>query len=259
MDDRDGNMPRSVLHTSFTHTANALASLYKQALMAERDARDTGARSAYQNIMQWAARRSRNGGSISVADLISLCAAELTKIPPPTTPTIFGQPPSSSSFLQSSNEKTNTRNSNLVNNNNSTFRSSSDMILDSSTNSIQQQPHHPQENSVIPYIARDEGLVSDIKKLNVNPRKRQRIEISEAFMRACGSVDNAGFLFSDEYGHSRRSPERSPSLIGQPDIGRRDGRENRDSAPPSSGTTESAVPRSGKGNKSQNHDKQRKK
>lgn len=196
MEDREGGFPRGALHTSFTHTANALASMYKQSLMAEREARDAGARSAYQNVMQWAARKPRTNGMIAVADIISFCAAEITKMPQPTSSLIstHALPGTTNStvIVQNSTERPSTRN-NHSNNANNSHRNSADMLLDVSPNSTQSQQQflHNQDHGNVAYISRDEGLVSEIKKLNVNPRKRQRIELNEAFLRACGTVDNA--------------------------------------------------------------------
>lgn len=262
MEDREAGFPRGALHTSFTHTANALASMYKQSLSAEREARDAGARSAYQNMMQWAARKPRKEGMIPVADIISFCATEITKMPQPSSSLISSHSlpgaTNSTVIAQNPTERPSTRNNQSFNTN-SLQRNSADMLLDPSSNPVQSQQHYNQDHSNVAYIARDESLVSEIKKLNVNPRKRQRIELSEAFLRACGTVDNPSFLFSDDCGYTKRSPDRASAVVVQTELMRRDNRESRDGAHFSTGTNEPGTVRHGKGSKSHSHDKQRKK
>lgn len=200
MDEKESSAGRSALYQPFINTANALASLYKQAATLERDGRDAGSRTAYQNIMQWAARKRLAGEAISPGDVISLCASELASLPQPTLSSNPTLPPVSSNTT-SSRHALNAPSSGALNNPPASHVS--DMVLDSPGNSAQV--------TVPPtaYIPRDDGLVSDIRKLNVNSRKRQRVEITEAFKDAFGGVDNASFLFADD--RALASPDRSVS------------------------------------------------
>lgn len=238
-----GESQRSSLHSTFTHTANALASLYKQSLVAERDARESGARTAYHSVMQWAARVARTGRQVSVADVISMCASELGKMPQPNNPTTTVATSTTQPQQQAqqgnanSNNNHNHNSSKTVNNNSCSDRTVQRTANNNSKSSAPQQQQQrgcdmsldsPSASGTcttvtttqalatatnMAYIARDEGLVSDIKKLNVNPRKRQRVEISEAFVRACRSVDNAAFLLNDlpSFHHRKESSLFQPS------------------------------------------------
>lgn len=232
MDDRENVGGRSLLYQPFINTANALTSLYKQAAILERDGRDAGLRSAYQHIMQWAARKGRAGESISAADVISLCAGELASLPQPTQSSTATLTPAVSNTPASRTVSNPTPPASLTNH---PPPHATDMVLDSS--GISPQVSVPPSA----YIPRDDGLISDIRKLNVNPRKRQRIEITEAFKSAFRTLDNAPFLLSDDCAfNSLTSPERSVSPRNmQPDAAvtgrhtnssaaRRDSRDNRD-------------------------------
>lgn len=167
--DTDANgTSRTALRQPFIETANALASLYKEAAKAERDAKDAGAASSYRTIMQWAATKSTSGESITAADVISFCTTELSKIRPsaPANPA---------------------------------ERSSNPPPPNSDNSQRTQEPSAPSEAPTVAYIARDDALVSDIRKLNVNPRKRQRVDISDTFITACRNNESLIFATDNPY------------------------------------------------------------
>lgn len=173
------NSARINLRQPFIDTANALASLYKQALAAERDSRDVGSRSAYQHIIQWAARKSRSNEQVSAADVISFCSSELV--------------------LLSNNQPPTERPLHVPQNNsppNPTSQPSPDAEMAQS------------ETTPVSYVARYDALASDIKKLHVNPRKRQRVEFSDTFIRACREENE--FTFTSEHS-PLLPPQESPS------------------------------------------------
>lgn len=161
----DPDQGKSSLRKPFITTANALANLYKTAAAAEQEARDAGARAAYMNVMQWAARKSRRSESFSTAEVIAMCGSELAKIPPsaPTRDDDVGPvapPPPRALAPVQENRRTSQRNA-----------------------------------SPDSCAMRDDPLVSEVRKMGLNPRKRQRTAISETFIRACEDSGN-GNLFS---------------------------------------------------------------
>lgn len=166
---------RGALRQPFIETANALASLYKRACDVERDARNGASRAAYMRVMQWAARKSRSQEPLTAAELISFCAESLADIP---------QVNPSSSHIPSSPDR-------------------------SSTMELQSPPQQQQQQ----IVSKDEALVSDIKKLHVNPRKRQRVDISDAFIRACTNADNGSIVVSGDQAFIFPLQERPPSQI----------------------------------------------
>ncbi|KAI0565026.1 hypothetical protein FGB62_22g535 [Gracilaria domingensis] len=186
MDNSDTNAPsRSALRQPFIDTANALAFFYKQAAVAERDARDAGSRAAYQQIIQWAALKSRSADPVSAADVIGFCAAELAQLPNPSL---------------SSNERSaptapppNAAGGTTV------ARTDAEM------------PHC--EAPAVAYVPRDDALVSDIKKLHVNPRKRQRVDLSDAFIRACDEENS--FVFAPDHPHALSNHDANSNMHGQ--------------------------------------------
>lgn len=189
MDNTDPN--KSALRTPFISAANALANLYKTAAAAEKDARDAGSRAAYMQIMQWAARRSRKNEPLTSAEIISMCTAELSKIPPPPAPVASSRPEDEAPF---------------------------------SSSATRESRHRAQQSGAAQSQARDDVLASSIRKLAVNPRKRQRTAISETFIRAC--EDGYGNLFSigsAPHGADRERPFGAPH----------DDPDNRDGRPPS--------------------------
>lgn len=226
MDNTDPN--KSALRMPFITAANALANLYKSAASAEKEARDVGSRAAYMHIMQWAARKSRKNEGLTPAELINLCTTELSKIPASSsTPTPAAtrsdddaSPPFSSSATRALPHETRLR-------------------------SAQQQTHSQQSQGSSGGAMRDDVLASGIRKLAVNPRKRQRTAISETFIRAC--EDGYGNLFSmgsAPHGSDRDRPFMSPL----DDTDSRDGRPP--AAPGSRNSAEISVrkTRSGRGN-----------
>lgn len=175
---------RNALRQPFIDTANALASLYKQSVAAERDARDAGSRMAYQRIIQWAAKKSRSGEPLSAADVVSFCATELAQLPnnPPSSDRTTNSPPQSSPPISTSQARN-------------------------------QDSEMPNCNAPpVAYVARDDALVSDIKKLHVNPRKRQRVDISDAFIRACSGEENA-FVFSPDHLYALQNHDNSSNAL----------------------------------------------
>ncbi len=154
---------KSAVGPSFISAANALANLYKKAATVEKEARDSGARSAYMSVMQWAAVKSRRNEKITTAEVIALCSSELVKIPAaaPSRQEDVDQLPSSLARPSPLESRQRT--------------------------AFQQNPLQGGSGG--------DALVSDIRKLAVNPRKRQRISISETFIRACEDSGN-GNLFS---------------------------------------------------------------
>lgn len=164
------NGSRSALRQPFIDTANALASLYKKAVSAEREARDAGERAAYMRIMEWAARKSRASERITPAELMNFCSSELATLPPPvpvsarTGPEVRDTEPNGSP-VQSPPA---------------------------------QQVVPPQPMPPVAYVTRDDNLVSDIRKLHVNPRKRQRVDISDTFVSACQGVDSGSLIMSQD-------------------------------------------------------------
>lgn len=117
-------------------------------------------------------------------------------------------------------------------------------------------------------MPRDDGLVSDIRKLHVNPRKRQRIDISDTFISACRRGDADGLIFSSDHGYLIRSPEENanPVLIsantsvrqGNTTPPRREGRDTRE-GPFGSLNGNEYVGRKGKTGKGCVYDKHRRK
>jgi hypothetical protein len=67
----------SSLRQPFIATANALAELYKRAASAERGARDAGERAAYLDVLEWAARRAAAGDGVSAQDVVSFATQRL--------------------------------------------------------------------------------------------------------------------------------------------------------------------------------------
>lgn len=155
---------KSAVGPPFIAAANALANLYKKAATVEKEARQDGARSAYMNVMQWAAQKSHRNEKITPSELIALCSQELAKVPAPSpAPRVEDEnvPVSTTSAPASTVQQNNTANQNSSGSGGDT-------------------------------------LVSDIRKLQVNPprsRKRPRMCISDTFIRAVDS-GNTGNLFS---------------------------------------------------------------
>lgn len=208
MDDRENNSSRSGLYQPFLNAANALASLYKQAMTLEKEGRDSGLRLAYQHIMQWAARKSRSGDQITAAELITLCAKELANLPPPSTTTSTAMTPLMTGAATSSRNVPNVI-SGLITNGNQGNGQGSDMVPEQPGGSAEVAA--PGTQTTPAYVARDDGLISDIHKLNVNPRKRQRVDINEAFTSAFRSMGNPYFSFLDDCNFRQRSPEQTSS------------------------------------------------
>lgn len=67
----------SSLRRPFATTANALTTLYKTAVTAERDARAAGERAAYLSMLEWAARRSTAGMTVGAGDLAQFASERL--------------------------------------------------------------------------------------------------------------------------------------------------------------------------------------
>lgn len=152
--------PRSTLRQPFIHTANALASLYKQASLAEQQARQSGSSAAYRAVMQWAACADL---PLTPARLIAFCASELADASP-------------------------------------------DAVQPQIVPVVKEEPEVPKPP---PCVARDEALVSDINRMYVNPKKRQRVEISDTFIRAYGEAQSFAFPVDhqeggDDYPSNRR-------------------------------------------------------
>lgn len=172
---------KSAVGPSFITAANALANLYKKAATLEKEARDAGARSAFMSVMQWAAVKSRGNEKITTAEVIALCSSELVKIPASSNPTRHDD---------------------------------ADMVAPVL---IRPTPHEPRQRTSFQQNNQQSGsggdtLVSDIRKLAVNPRKRQRISISETFIRACEGSGNSS-LFS--MGSTRDSSPRNERVERQ--------------------------------------------
>lgn len=66
------------------------------------------------------------------------------------------------------------------------------------------------------YATRDDGLASGIRKLNVNPRKRQRVDISDTFVRAC-RTENGNFVFPNDHAYAAQDVSNAQSLRMQTD------------------------------------------
>lgn len=160
MDNADPS--KSAVGLPFIAAANALANLYKKAATVEKDSRDLGTRAAYMKVLEWAARKSSNNEKITTAELITLCSDELAKVPAP--PSRVEEDPSVAAPRPLPYE------------------------------SRQQRAPVVQQHAA-PVSGGEDTLASDIKKLAVNPRKRQRTSISETFIRACQESGNAS-LFS---------------------------------------------------------------
>ncbi len=159
----DPDHGKSGLRQPFITTANALANLYKTAAAVEKEARDGGTRAAYMHIMQWAARKSRKNESFTPAELIALCGTELAKIPQSTS-----SREEEGSCSPAAPRALGT----------SQFPNNPD---------TRQRPAERNMSNSENFSLRDDPLVSDIRKLDVNPnpRKRPRTAISETlFVRA---------------------------------------------------------------------------
>ena len=153
----DGENGRGSLRRPFIAAANALATLYKQAAEAEGGARNDGARDAYKHLMQWAMSAARSGRPVTAQDVVNICAAELAS-----------------------------------------------MAKDEDNGVLRSNPQHTSSHAWDPRMksypvvqVRDDPLVSDIRKLDVNPRKRQRIDLSDTFMRACVTAIDENPQLSD--------------------------------------------------------------
>lgn len=178
---------KSSLRKPFITTANALANLYKTAAAAEKEARDAGARAAYMHVLQWAARKSRRSEALSSADVISMCGSELAKLPHPS--------PARDD------------------------ESHSPSVVVGVGSAAAAAPPPPRPPAAAPVegrrasahrtvspdagAMRDDPLVSDIRKMGLNPRKRPRIAISETFIRACEDSGNAMFSMGSQAGGMR--------------------------------------------------------
>ncbi|CAN8061558.1 unnamed protein product [Agarophyton chilense] len=186
MDNPDANASnRSALRQPFIDTANALAYFYKQAGVAERDARDAGSRAAFQKIIQWAALKSRSAEPVSAADVISFCAAELAQLP---THSVSTERAPHSSHVSNA----------------PTCPPASRVDAD--------MPHG--EAPTVSYVPRDDALVSDIKKLHVNPRKRQRVDISDAFIRACRNQEDSFVFTAPDQSHGLQNHDGNSNALG---------------------------------------------
>lgn len=194
---------KSSLRKPFITTANALANLYKTAAAAEKEARDAGARAAYMHVLQWAARKSRRSEPLSSADVISLCGGELAKLPQPSplrddespSPSVGvtgAPPPRPPAALPAEGRRA------------SAHRTVS-----------------PDAGAM-----RDDPLVSDIRKMGLNPRKRPRIAISETFIRACEDSGNAMFSMGSQAGGMRGDFGDAPMRGGR-EADEMEGRETR--------------------------------
>lgn len=257
MDLSDATNPRPGLRQPFIETANALAGLYKQAVSAERDARDAGSRAAYMRLMQWAARKSRTGDRVTPMDIVNFCATELAQLqaPPPerAPPERSHAPPLPASQGHAA-----------VAAKLAQGEKAEEAAGNPNANANANAPPVPKFDAPpVAFVAKDEALVSDIKKLNVNPRKRQRVDISDTFVRACRS--NNSLIFADN-GHVVRSPDSSMNPIffeaGPPNkqsaspSPRREGRDHARDALMASGEYQG---RKAKNSKAQIYDKLRKK
>lgn len=272
MDSSDAsNGSRTALRQPFIDTANALASLYKQAVSAERDARDAGSRAAYMHIMQWAARKSRANERLTPAEIISFCAAELAEIqathpaPPPATVdrTLHSQSVSAPGQTQQQLVMQVSRQSQGA----PDLQGKGD--AGGEGNSVLLPSAHFQPQQQVPamaYVAKDDPLVSDIKKLQVNPRKRQRVDISDTFVSACR--DNDSLIFASGNGYAIHSPDSSMSPMffetdpatrqGSSPSPRRDSKDSRDTPFISANSNEYAA-KKGKNAKVHLYDKLRRK
>lgn len=272
MDSSDANNgSRTALRQPFIDTANALASLYKKAVSAERDARDAGSRAAYMQIMQWAARKSHAGERISPAEIINFCTGELAEIQanlPVSAPATVDRALHSQSV--SAPRQTQQQ---LVTQVSRQSQGPPDLQgkgdADGPGNGVllpstQFQPQ--QQVQTVAYVARDDPLVSDIKKLHVNPRKRQRVDISDNFLSACRDNDN--LIFSSGNSYAIHSPDSSMSPMfletdpaahqGSSPSPRRESKDSRDTPFISANSNEYAA-RKGKNAKVHIYDKVRRK
>lgn len=234
----DGEQGRSALRQPFITTANALASLYKQAAVAERDARDAGTRAAYMHVMQWAAGKARAGEALTVAQVINFCGAEMSNMPPPRDDSVVTAVPLAARWdateraaaqeTQGDVERISppgrTSCGGLAGGGGGCGADSGDGGVGDSggggvgvscagalTVRVEDSGHGHA------YIARDDRLLQDIRKLDVNPRKRQRIDISDTFMRACEDAGNENVLMEHGYKSQSLSPQQNEN---QPEQGR---------------------------------------
>ena len=115
--------------------------------------------------MQWAAQKARKSEQLTPAQLIAFCTEQLASI---------------------------------VDHDDNRSHQSQQQQHQHQQQQQQSQSQSQEKNVEAPpvaYIATDDMLVRDINRLNVNPRKRQRVDISDSFLNAC----NHPFVFQEPY------------------------------------------------------------
>jgi hypothetical protein len=178
-----GSAPPSSLRQPFIATANALAELYKRAGLAEREARETGGRTAYLDVLEWAARRSSAGELVTAQDVVAFATQRLADHPKRSP---VPNPVSSSGGGDS-------------------------LVPISAT---------PQ---AVAGAGDTTSLATGIGKLQVNPRKRARVDLGDTFLDVwreeglAQSLSMQSHPSQQEQSPQLRSPANSPTLSQSPE------------------------------------------
>lgn len=170
---------QSLLRPSFIETANALAELYKRAVSAEREANHAGERAAYMAVLEWAARRSRNGEHVSASEVMRYASEQLARIP---TAHQGGNGPQNCSQTEAHGPQ------GAVNAHGET---GSGLNTAASADSGRNDMHSNPVACGGALQAVGDALVNRLNKLNVNPRKRPRIDLDDSLLSVFREEDIA--------------------------------------------------------------------
>jgi hypothetical protein len=165
--------PSDNLRAPFIATANALAALYKSAAAAERDARTTGERAAFMEVLSWAVARrdplAARGGGDHLSELVAFATERLAAMPPPApAATLAFTPAPGPAPTMGPTQQPQQRPSQMQ-----------------TQPRITPQPSTPQrERDRERGTSGGDSLASGLGKLlvNPNPRKRPRVDLGDTFL-----------------------------------------------------------------------------
>jgi hypothetical protein len=173
----------SSLRQPFIATANALAELYKRAASAERCGRDAGERAAYFDVLEWAARRAAAGDTLSAQDVVAFATQRLAD------------------------------HSTRISHPNAPSTSGGDSLAPATTTTTQAAGGAGDTTS----------LATGIGKLQVNPRKRPRVDLGDTFLDVWREEGlSQSLCFQAHHSQQQQSPQLqsptdSPSISQPPD------------------------------------------
>lgn len=162
----------SALRHHFIATANQLAKLYSSAAASESSAREAGERQAFLSMMEWAAKRRRTGEPVDAQAVLEFASERLGDI------ASRAQPPAGNMVVSGGggfDGRTDRQGSALPSGSSNPTSGGTCTMSTMASNAC------ANDTNGIPGNGGD-SLASGIRKLQVNPRKRQRIDAGDMFL-----------------------------------------------------------------------------